>query len=505
MLPLDWFVTKTDEKGVFQFNRFPAAAACSLWVTGPGWHSTYKLNRKIEVGRNDVELILPDERKVIGQVVNAKTDDSVAGVEVEIHNRFDQNDLQRLVTGPYRICPQKAVSDATGQFAFEGVPVGIYQIEVTIPMQGTAQWVGAWVDVDVTADGPVPQIQVPVEKGEILQVKTADWASGDGIGQTYLLVARMAPRSARPWFGWGVTTDHKGSARIRVPEGSIGLYACRVPADVDGNLFWFGLFRGTPVKAGQTVQTIAEIKPSPSVKDRLCDPNGRPLEQISVRLNPLFNSRPQIIERCYAQGWANNMGPHHLAVLARDERHNLAAALTMADLAKPDKVRLSPGITLTGQVVDPNRQAAIKAFIALELHQTANLHCIVTSTTTDSESHFEIPAVPIPPSRTEYCLVVKAHGYERVEQRVELPSREHFYWRLVDSYGYQGLNQVALGDTHADQIVKWLPGREGETIDLGSIKLQLADNRISGYIPDNEGRLVVGAGLGEVVESEHSN
>jgi len=96
LAPKEWLTTETNSQGIFCFNQFAADVSCDFWVKARQLNCTYKFTTHYQNGcgfdvwRSDIRLVLPQEVKVKGHVVEAKTGKPVVGAELTIQADRDR-------------------------------------------------------------------------------------------------------------------------------------------------------------------------------------------------------------------------------------------------------------------------------------------------------------------------------------------------------------------------------------------------------------------------------
>lgn len=99
-----------------------------------------------------------------------------------------------------------------------------------------------------------------------------------------------------------------------------------------------------------------------------------------------------------------------LSLLARDPNRNLATAIELGDYSKPVDIILTPGVTLTGSVTDPQGKSITGANVHPSVrisHYKAGFGSTAWPPT-DSDGHYEIKALP---TGYEYNIDIGAKSY----------------------------------------------------------------------------------------------
>lgn len=141
----------------------------------------------------------------------------------------------------------------------------------------------------------------------------------------------------------------------------------------------------------------------------------------------------------------------------RDEGRNLAAAVKIINASKPVKAVLGPGLTFKGFICDTSGRPVPAARLRLIMNLSNFTASPDIEVLSGADGKFTINAVAPSEGKFTYRYSVFASGYGPVEYR-----------KITND------------------------GRAGQTIDLGTIKLKIADQSASGIVVDAEGRPVAG-------------
>jgi hypothetical protein len=174
-------------------------------------------------------------------------------------------------------------------------------------------------------------------------------------------------------------------------------------------------------------QTGFEVGGSDSKRPKLAGaivgPDGKPAPRVMVSLFPFFS---------YAQKRTDDQGRFTLSadsipagypvsqrvLIARDLERNLAAALDLEEDATNADLRLSPGLTLAGRVLDANGHAVSNAQAQVMFRTDRMGSQLGQPVRADAEGRFEIKALP--PGRL-YSVTVSAKGFGQDQHDVDAP------------------------------------------------------------------------------------
>ncbi|MHC4323984.1 MAG: MSCRAMM family protein, partial [Planctomycetota bacterium] len=174
LAPKEWFTTKTDSQGRFQFNQFAADVSCDFWVKTQRLGSMYKYTTHMlsscgfEVWRPDIRLVLPREGGIKGHVVEAETCSPVGDVELTIKADREREDISNL----YRT--RMIMTDTNGVFECTGLPEGKHKIQLAESENETDQWTAKPVEVNVAAGRTSDDVKVLLEKGGLIECMVRD-------------------------------------------------------------------------------------------------------------------------------------------------------------------------------------------------------------------------------------------------------------------------------------------------------------------------------------------
>jgi len=432
--PEDWLTVKTDAGGRFRFENIPPDASADFLVTAPGKANTWTSMATGDIsgysyaaGRTDIQIILPAEARVRGCAVGPDSN-PVSGVNLLLRpNKGVAN----------YCCTCRTVSDADGQFLFENVPADAYSLQVVAPLEKMAEWVGRDIKVVAKSGETMDNIVIGVNKGGVVEAIVRDRATGRPIQNAYVSLSQDANFGKQPCFFQACRTDLNGKAQIRAPLGR-----CQFIAGAERHM----LFDGTVLVKETPTPLRIELEHYPEVSGTVRDEAGLAAAGVVVATVP--PGYAHTVVRADDTGkfnlcWREKSEKTYL--FAKDERHNLAAAVEVRELSRPMNILLKPAFRLVGRVTDPNGLRIPAAAVSLVIHCSNWLASGGTKILTDTNGCFEIPAVPPPRKGFNYRINVDAAGYCPIED--ERISVEESSGKQVDlgTFVVQPLNMSVSG------------------------------------------------------------
>ncbi|MBN1507115.1 MAG: carboxypeptidase regulatory-like domain-containing protein [Sedimentisphaerales bacterium] len=463
-LPESWLSTRTDGKGRFQSDVFSADVSCDFWVEAPSRHcvytfSTYYLSGcGYEVGRSDVCLVVPDERQVSGRVVEQGTADPAAGVELEI-SRPRERGREDNAKESYLCC--RVRSDADGRFAFPGVPDGEHDISLVSPQQGLGAWVADPIAVLLGSDHAADDVTFEVDKGGLVEIRVRH-------AQTHTPLAGIRVSLPNPSLSHLPRTDSRGVARARLRPGES---RALISSGIAGNEEYRSWGRqGTSgrfvVQRGETVRLEADLEPAGKISGAVVDSDGKAVPDATVQIHPPSTGSGRVSNigdqfNTDAEGrfesCCGDADPRGWYVTARCEEKNWAGVAEVGGVDQPVQVRLGPGVTVKGTVVNQEGIGIPAARVTVSGRLSGAVSNITTETLCDASGVFSVSGVLPPDEATVYRLSVDASGY-----------------------GPESYVEIEVSD------------QAGAVTDLGQITLPAADESLAGIVVDANDQPVAG-------------
>lgn len=399
--------TRTDSAGRFRFANLPGQATAELLVRKAGRATvcTFVLSeyagrdRQYHVGQPDIRLTQPVEAKIEGSVVQSRTGQPVTGITLAV--TYGNN---RPLDG-YDPIPVKA----DGTFTMAALPAGQYALQLARSSAAPAQWVGAAVPVTLKAGEAKTGLKIEVSKGGMLEVAITDAATNKPIEKA---TASIRDPQSGQWFS-GIS-DAEGVARLRLAPGTYqtdGVYKQGYSRE--------GQPKNVTIEEGATKRIAATLTGTPKVRGVVRDPNGAPVAGVQIRVLPAgyqdvaSDAEGRFEVTWDRQGWTSERTV--FCLLARHAQRNLAAAVDIAEGTNTLDVKLEPGLTIAGRIVDPNGKGIAKAQISPMLRVSSwGSRLSRDQIQANRNGNFEIPAVP-PAHRYDIQFSADGYGSKRSE------------------------------------------------------------------------------------------
>ncbi|MBN1507113.1 MAG: carboxypeptidase regulatory-like domain-containing protein [Sedimentisphaerales bacterium] len=449
--PQDWFTTRTDRQGKFQFDHIPADGTADFWVEAAGRASCWSYwehdlssvaGSQFQAGRTDIRIVLEPEAIIQGRVVNEDSGKGVAGVRL----------LARPDTGYANYsCVAPVVSGPDGAFVYPGLAANEYSLQVVAPDGKPADWVGHDVKVAVEA-GQTTEVTVPVGKGGVIEVAILDATTERPIENARVNVTQTSEFGRHPRWYHPIFTDANGLARLRVPTGE-----SRLRMWADGYDYFTD--PDPPVLAkGQVLRREASLAAYPTATGVIRDPNGQPAPGVIVASKPVCQKEVRSDRQGgFKVSWRPSGNIRDVMVLARDPERNLAGLAEVKDPARPLEVTLSPGFVVRGCITDPIGKGIPLATVSVWAFMPGWRTNGVPDIHTDANGFYEARAIAPPTEGFRYRMGINAEGFGPVEHR-DLP----------------------------------FAAAQNRQVEIEPIVLQPADKSISGMIVDANGTPVAG-------------
>ena len=449
--------TSTDAAGRFTFAGLPADATFEFGLEKTAYATMTSTDEyramgdalQFAPGQGDIRLVMPVEAKIEGTVVEKGSGRPVAGVAIMVEGSRMRGYFQ----------PEPAVSDAEGTFRIDSLLPDTHTVSLATMPEGLADWVAQPVNVTLKAGQTQTDVLIEVSKGGLLEVCVTEAGTNKPLNK-----ASVSIRDEKNNRWLSAKSDEDGIARIRLMPGGYqlsGVYRQGYESDRRQET--------VTVEDGATQRVARTLSGMPKIRGIVRDPAGEPLEGVELSILPGGGEEV----RSDSQGefelfWDRSFWGERettFCLVARHEQRDLAAAREIGEGTEALELKLEPGVTFAGKVVDPNGEGIAGARINPMLRLSSWGSSLIRHQTkqTDGDGNFKITAIP--PGHN-YNVYVNAEGY--------------------------GQESV---DAHTDNAVNNL-------LDFETITLPLANLSVSGQIVDIKGNPVpnariAGSGYGD--------
>jgi hypothetical protein len=294
-------------------------------------------------------------------------------------------------------------SGKDGRFVCEGLPEGKSTIELATKEQKKSLWTIKPLTIEIRSGSPNDDIQVTVEKGGFIELLVQEEETNRPL---YDFFARVWGENAL--YILGLNTS--GKARF-----------CVLPGEYKVN-FWHkkpysSWFANDPVivDAGKTSQLPITMEKVLNIPGKIIDPDSEPAAGIMVTVSPygdqVYTDKNGVFQAIGSKKDCN--------IIAQDFKKGLVAVHQVKDISEPPSIRLKPGLTVTGEIIDSNGVGVTVARVCFHGHK------VYPEVLTDLKGRFEIKAVPPIQPSFDYRLSVHASGFApKTYRRISLEN-EH--------------------------------------------------------------------------------
>jgi protocatechuate 3,4-dioxygenase beta subunit len=440
------FSTQSDKAGKFELKNFPTNATANLGVRFPGkalrpTGATHidPSNMRCRSGQTDVRLVVEPTGTIEGKLLPAE------GMPIPSKSMIQVQSAGGMEAGS----PSVAESQPDGSFRLTGLSSGSHRVRATFSTNALPDWVAPSVSVEVESGKTNTGVEIQVQKGGILEVVIQEKGSGKPIPKANLNVYSEAFQAS------GVANE-QGVVSQRLPEGDYQVFAM-----TEGRR---QIHSNTRVDANATNRLELQVPLPTKVAGLVKGPDGKPAPGLPVRLVGVYGpSQEKIVtdaEGRFEMPWDQQQyaGRENTAcILVRDAGKNLAAAMDLEEDAGSLELTLSPGITLAGKVEFEGKPITNVSAALVFWTGNSGMHLYGMAVGTNVPGRFEIPALPV---GRRYGVYVSAPGF-----------------------GQKYVNAVEVGGE---------PGR----VELDTVELLVANQRLAGQVVDADEKPVVGANVG---------
>ncbi|MBN2180504.1 MAG: carboxypeptidase regulatory-like domain-containing protein [Sedimentisphaerales bacterium] len=457
----DVLTVKTNKDGKFSFENIPAGATAEFVIkkTGKATVSTLDIQNsrgeqlQFAAGQTDIEIILPDEAKIEGTVVDKATGKPVPDVKMIIMKGLN----------PQPFGQRTFISKEDGTFSVDSLAAGVHKIQIVSSAEGLDDWVAEPMEV-ITEPGKTKSgVKVELIRGGILEVEVTEADSNKPIENARIIIQQ--PDGS---VSTGTTSDVNGIAGIRLNPGQYQIV----------QVYKEGYSRdrrqeAVTVENGKTARVKFQLGGQPKITGVVRDQSGNPITGARIRVCPMGRGESVSgAEGKFEVIWDPGSRPSdeepEIYIVARHEEKNLAAAVEIENDTKTRDIQLLPGITLIGKAMDPNNKGIPGAQISIMLRASRSGWGSTIGNNIvkiDEEGNFEVKAVPI---GHRYSIHARADGY--------------------------GQNSIEVNTKNA----------VNNRLDAGALTLPIANLSISGIVVDSDGKPVAGARIYYYGENQQS-
>jgi len=398
----------TDSSGRFTFTNIPAEATADFIIRKSGkttintYRSTGYANQKMTFapGQSGIKLVLSDESRIQGTIVVKDTGNPVTGTKLMVTTQGNQPLFGQ----------EAVVSKDDGTFSIDALAAGNYLVQLVRPRQGTADWAAEPAVVSLETGQTKKDIKIELCKGGILEVLVTEADTGKPVDK-----ASVSIRDEKYSRWLSTRSGEDGIARIRLMPGGYQLSgAYRQGYMSDQNQ------EAVTIKEGQSKRATCKLNEMPKIEGVVRDPAGMPLEGVQLMIMP--GGREQV--KSDSQGnfeiiwdkryWGSREGTV-FCLVARHKQRNLATALQIGDDTKTLDLKLSPGVTFTGRIVNPEGKGIAGAIVRMNL-QLSNWGSSFgrEQSKSDADGNYRIQTIP---AGHNYSIIAVAEGYGEMDIR----------------------------------------------------------------------------------------
>jgi len=339
----------TDASGRFTFTNIPAEATADFIIRKTGratlrtYRSTGYANQKLTFapGQTGIKLVLSAEARIQGTVVVEDTANPAAGTKLIVKTQ-----------GNRPLFGQKPViSKDDGTFSIDALAAGNYIVQLVRSQERPADWVAEPVNVTLEAGQTEQGLKIELCKGGHLEVLITEAGTKKSLVKAS---ANIRDEKNNQWLS--ARSGEDGIARIRLMPGAYQfsrIYMRGYKSEEPQETF--------TLEDGGIKRLKYQLTSQPKINGVVRDENDKPVEDAILTICPM-GGRDEIrsdVEGKFEVSWDPGMwgsGEREtvFCLIARHEKRNLAAAVEINQDTKTVDIRLEPGVTFTGRVVDPD-------------------------------------------------------------------------------------------------------------------------------------------------------
>jgi protocatechuate 3,4-dioxygenase beta subunit len=447
-LSLEPLMAKTNAEGKFSFDRIPGNATLEFVVkkSGRATVSTFDPENyrgeslQFSPGQTGIKLTQPIEAKIEGMVVEKATGKPVAGIRIMATQGQNRPNFGL----------EPVVSGEAGTFSINALPAGKHTLQLVSKSNGSADWVAEPVEVTTEPGKTESDVKVELSKGGLLEVVVTEAENKQPVENVRIGIQNQA--SDRPF---SVFSDKEGIARMRLAPGEYQI----------GYVYKEGYSSQRSqgpitIENGKTTRVEYQLAGQPKFTGVVRDEKDKPLKGVKLGICPMggreasSDAEGKFEVSWDPRRWGSNETPV-MFLVARYEEDNLAAAVEIDENTRTVDIKLKPGITFTGKVMDSDGKgiAGIRVMVMLRSERWSS-SIGRDMNITDAEGKFEIKAIP---AEHEYRINASGEGYG--QSNIEVSAND-----AVDN-----------------------------CLDVGALTLPLANLSVSGVVVDINDKPVAGA------------
>ncbi len=392
----------TDADGRFAFANISAEVTADFLIkkTGRATVNTYRstgyANQRLRFapGQTDIRLVSPVEARIEGTVVMKDTGRLISGVRLIV-----KQETNRPLFGQ-----EPVTSKEDGTFNINALAAGNYLVQLVRPQEGGGEWVAEPAKVALEAGQTKTDVRIELSKGGFLEVLITEAETSKPLNKASVSIR---DEKNSQWFS--ARSDEDGIARIRLMPGGYqlsGVYMQGYTSDRHQEAI--------TIEQGSTKRVTRTLRESPKVRGVVRDVAGRPIEGVELKVLPggreevSSDSEGKFEVVCDRRGWGESEDTI-FCLVARHEQRNLAAAIEIDEKTKTLDIKLAPGVTFAGKVVDPDNKGIAGARVRVML-RLSNWGSSLSrrQAETDDTGNFEIRAIP---AGHNYNIYASAEGY----------------------------------------------------------------------------------------------
>lgn len=446
----------TDETGRFEISGLPRGSVLGLRASAEGMVELQRAGN-VESGAQDTSIVLQPAASISGRI----TRDGRPVADVQIRAQSTDSISHRD-------------SDAAGEFKFDNLSPGIYNVLVKAPEDYTAV---AAADIRLEAGDHRQGVELELIEGGFVEGTVTDAETGQPVAGVRIRAHGPADPSSGGTL-LGTSTDEAGYYRLRLPPGNNTVSVSSSGKDYEpaepGML-------GVEVVAGKTAAGIDFKVTKPKlIKGIVRGPDGKPVAGLTVvvaiegmwhysadfrdglLLYETQTDEAGRFEYRPGRGPGYRHGPTY-AVFTKDAEQGLAGAQFLFDLDSSVEVNLQPGAYILATVADiegnPLEGIPVAAELKLDRPGPGPWTYVIMGAKSDAEGNLRIGPLP-----AGYPLRVRPVG-EANDKVADDTWRE--------------LGLISL--------------REGEEYQLPPLVLNLAGRTVRGWVGDEQQNPVSGA------------